>query len=184
MDSSVGGNVTKSLEEIDIDYLNVAIDLAKLSEDPSVQNGAIIINANEVGLPNLVGLGWNHIPMGKGGPERWERPAKYMWVEHAERAAIYNAARAGSPSLVGATMYCPWASCADCGRAIVESGIARLVRLPMGLAEGWNESLSIADQIMAECGVEIVTIEMDQVKIPEGLRLGQFRDNPKSKLLL
>ena len=178
--------MTKTLEETDIDYLNVAIEVAKMSPDPSVQNGAIIINFDEeVQGPMLYGIGWNHIPLGKDKPERWERPAKYMWVEHAERAAIYNNCNTGLGSLEGATMYCPWASCADCARGIVESGIARLVRLPMFAADGWSESISTGDELMIECGVEIVTIPMDKVTIPEGLRLGQFRKTPmKSKLIL
>ena len=36
--------------------------------------------------------------------DRWERPEKYSWVEHAERNAIYAAAREGV-RLAGATMY-------------------------------------------------------------------------------
>jgi dCMP deaminase len=54
---------------------------------------------------------------------RWERPAKYQWVEHAERNAIYNAARMGIP-LKGCTAYITLAPCADCTRALIQAGIS------------------------------------------------------------
>jgi dCMP deaminase len=46
---------------------------------------------------------------------RHERPAKYSWIEHAERNAIYNAARFGVP-LTGATCYVNWFPCIDRAR--------------------------------------------------------------------
>lgn len=54
--------------------------------------------------------------------ERWERPQKYDWVEHAERNAIYNAARMGIP-LKGCTAYITLAPCAACSRALIQAGI-------------------------------------------------------------
>jgi len=59
------------------------------------------------------------------------RPAKYRWTEHAERNAIFSAARMGV-SIVGATMYLPWFPCAECARAIVQSGIGALVAYQPG----------------------------------------------------
>ena len=38
---------------------------------------------------------------------RRERPAKYSWTEHAERNAIYNAARLGI-SILGCASYINW----------------------------------------------------------------------------
>lgn len=153
-------------------HMQTAIRTAEYSIDPSVQNGAVIIDGHGM----VIGAGCNEFPDGVGVelPERWERPAKYMWIEHAERNAIYNAAFLGNAT-VGATMYCPWASCADCARAIVQAGIIQLVRFPMPPADGWNESIQTGDMILDEAGVEIIEISMDGIAIPEGLRLGQFR---------
>lgn len=51
-----------------------------------------------------------------------QRPAKYVYTEHSERNAIYKAARAGL-ELEGAIAYLTWFPCADCARALVQSGI-------------------------------------------------------------
>jgi dCMP deaminase len=63
-------------------------------------------------------------------PERWSREGgvKYKWVEHAERNAVYNAARVGV-SLKGCTAYLNWEPipCADCTRAFIQAGIIEIV---------------------------------------------------------
>ena len=51
---------------------------------------------------------------------------RYYIIEHAERAAIFNALRAGA-DLSHATIYCTRFPCSDCARAIVWSGIRRAV---------------------------------------------------------
>lgn len=92
--------------------------------------------------------------------EDYERPRKYLVTEHAERRAIYKAAKTGKPT-DGATLYCTWAACVDCARAIVEAGFKRLVRHypPLDEAtERWLESVSMGDQIMKQGGVELVDI--------------------------
>jgi len=55
-----------------------------------------------------------------------ESGAKYRWSSHAERNAIYNAARVGIP-LAGCTIYVPWYPCIECAKAIVQAGITELV---------------------------------------------------------
>lgn len=156
-------------------WMNWALNLAQTSEDPSVQNGAVIVNYAE---DDLCGSSMNRLTYGVDDqPFRWERPAKYMWVEHAERQAIFTAAKYGK-STFGATMYCPWAACADCARAIVGAGIRKLVRFPMtGEADGWNESIAVGEEILEAAGVRIIEVDMDDYEIPEGLRLGQFRES-------
>lgn len=57
---------------------------------------------------------------------RFERPKKYLYFEHAERNAIYLAARNGVRTL-GSTMYTQGLPCADCSRAIVQSGIKKII---------------------------------------------------------
>ena len=58
--------------------------------------------------------------------ERTTRPEKHVWIEHAERNAIYRAARRGI-SVEGATAYVTLFPCADCCRAMIQSGIKRIV---------------------------------------------------------
>ena len=57
--------------------------------------------------------------------EKLERPNKYIWIEHAERNAIYKAAKLGI-KLDKATMFTTHFPCNECARAIVQSGINRL----------------------------------------------------------
>lgn len=150
--------------------MTLAINHARLSVDPSVQNGAVICTVDGQWAGGFNGQRLHP----HQAPERWERPDKYLWVEHAERAAIYQAAKDGLV-LRGATMWCPWAACADCARAISYTGIKRLIRFPMGSTEGWDQSVEVGDMILSEAGVEIVELVLADYKIPAHLRLGQYR---------
>ena len=61
-------------------------------------------------------------------PERWERPLKYDFVEHAERNAVYNAARVGIP-LKGCRAYLNWEPypCKECAKAFIQAGIVEVI---------------------------------------------------------
>lgn len=132
---------------------------ATQSPDKSTQLGSVI--ANKEGFVQFETLSFNGFVQGWTPTEAdYERPRKYLVGEHAERRAIYKAARYGI-ALQGATLYCTWAACVDCARAIVESGLVRLVRHypPLDDAvERWLESITLGDQIMKSGGVEIVDI--------------------------
>ena len=107
----------------DLDYLRTAYKYAvSYSEDPNTQNGAVLLLTD-----GSVHLGTNRIPPPvRRSPERLESPEKYSWIEHAERDAIMSACRAGESTL-GGTLYCPWFACADCARAIIQSGVREVV---------------------------------------------------------
>jgi dCMP deaminase len=127
--------------------------VAQLSPDPSRKTGcAIVMNQFHDGTERAVVTGVNEFP--RGVTPRLERPAKYVFMEHAERNAIYNAARRGIV-LYGATIYLTWFPCADCARAIVCAGIKKLV----GYEPDWTEErygFKDARTILEEGGVEIV----------------------------
>ena len=87
---------------------------------------------------------------------RYERPQKYFWTEHAERNAIYKAARLGI-SLRNNKMYFTSFPCADCLRAIIQAGIKKLfTEKPDFNHERWGESWVEALIMLKECGVEVV----------------------------
>ena len=126
---------------------------ASWSKDRSRQVGCVIVNDDDV----VVSSGWNGFPRGINDDveSRHERPAKYEWTEHAERNAIYNAARIGVP-LKGTTMYCTLFSCAPCVRSIIQSGVVRLVcPEPDWNDSKYKESLEIAREMLKEAGVVI-----------------------------
>jgi dCMP deaminase len=119
-----------------------------------------------------VTLATNALPGGLSElAERLERPAKYSYIEHAERACLYRAARAGIAT-AGLTMVCPWATCADCARAIIACGITRLVRRG-NVADShprWHDSRAIADQMLKEAQITVVNTTLAPAGLPQVLR--------------
>lgn len=112
--------------------------------------------------------GSNHFPKGvKETPERWERPLKYAFVEHAERNCLFEAAKRGGLN-DKLTMYCCWAACADCARAIIQMGIKEVVthhdptapeRFGMPTSQSWLDSIKVAMTMFEEAGVKIRWID-------------------------
>lgn len=103
------------------------------------------------------------IPSKKLIDERWhQRPEKYLWVEHAERNAVYNAARLGL-STIGATAYITYGTpCSDCARALIQAGVKEVVGTDIPFpGKGAGEFYQLSDDtesvpsiMLAEAGVE------------------------------
>jgi dCMP deaminase len=147
-------------KELDLIYMKEAYRVgSRFSTDYSTQNGAIITYPY---TNKIVSFGANYFPdKVKETPERWERPLKYSYVEHAERNAIYQAASCGKCTN-GCTMYCYWAACADCARAIIQSGIKRLVthKIIMDIShERWKDTIELAFGMLREAGVQLDQVE-------------------------
>jgi dCMP deaminase len=158
--------MTRVSQNWDRKYLALALHVASWSKDPSTKVGSVIVGpTNEVRS-----LGFNGFPRGVNDdvPERWLRPEKYFWCEHGERNAVYNAARMGV-STMASTLYvtsypAKFGPCDDCARAIIQSGIARLVtEPPAGDLERWAVSFKRGSDMLKEAGVEI-----DHVQCPSG----------------
>lgn len=95
------------------------------SDDPSTQCSALIVDSDL----NILAGSYNSFPNNVAiTKERLERPKKYEFMEHAERNAIYAAAKQGISTL-NTTMYLNYfpSCCSDCVRAIVQSGIKTVV---------------------------------------------------------
>jgi dCMP deaminase len=112
-------------------------------------------------------MGFNGFPRGveEYDTERWQRPEKYHWIEHAERNAIYNAARHGI-KLEGARVYLNWEPkpCADCTRALIQVGVKEIVgpnRKFKGVGAGKHYSIEHADQMLHEAGVKVRYVNFD-----------------------
>lgn len=86
---------------------------------------------------------------------RHEGDGRFVWMEHAERNAIYAAARQGR-GLQGATIVSTFFPCIDCARAIVQCGIAKLVTHPAQLDDPvWGASFVRSQVILEEGGVAL-----------------------------
>ena len=139
------------------------------SHDPHRQVGVVIVSQSG----HLLATGTNKPPLAMNlrlqdsHKAITEDPAwKYFMLEHAERNAIVNARQLGHV-LDHSTMYGTLFPCADCARAIVAAGIARLVvpspknNSPRDVK--WQAHYSYAVQIFKLAGVQIVYANPDEV---------------------
>ena len=145
----------KSLSWDELFILQAAL-IAQKSKDPSTKVGCIIVNDDNV----ILSTGFNGFPRGvdETVESRWERPEKYHWVEHAERNAVFNAARVGV-SLNGAKAYLNWEPkpCLECTRALIQSGIKELIgpnRKFGGRGAGKHYSIDCFE-MLEEAGVKV-----------------------------
>lgn len=137
-------------------FVQMAEVAAIRSKDQSTQVGAVLVKNQR-----LISTGYNGFPTGVAETRaRWDKPAKYTWVEHAERNAIYSAASAGI-AVSGATLVL-WASspigvCTGCARAIIQSGITRIVGYrPDFNRETYGEDFAISYRMFHEAGIQLV----------------------------
>lgn len=136
-------------------FFQICAAVAAWSEDRSRQVGCVIVGpANEIRA-----TGYNGFPRGVNGKvdERHAREEgeKYHWIEHAERNAIYNAARSGV-SVEGCRAYASLHPCAACARALIQSGVVEVNTYtpPMDDAT-YARSFIISDTMFAEAGVAL-----------------------------
>jgi dCMP deaminase len=132
------------------------------SKDRSRKVGAVIVDSKN----NLISFGWNGFPRNVDDDieSRHERPTKYLFTEHAERNAIYNCARNGI-SPIGSTMYLKWYPCADCARAIIQSGIVSV----FCVEPDWNDSTYRNDFIATKemmCDANIIITFIEGIEAP------------------
>ena len=97
---------------------------AAKSKDLSTRVGCVMVGPDN----EIRSTGYNGLPRGvnDGVPERFERPAKYLWTSHAEENAVAQAARVGIP-LKGCQAYITHYPCARCSRALIQAGITTII---------------------------------------------------------
>jgi len=143
----------KARADWDARFMQIAREIAGWSKDRSRKVGCVIAGPRN----EIRSMGYNGFPRGVNDNEayRHERPMKYKWTEHAERNAIYNAARVGIP-LEGCRMYLPWYPCMDCARAIAQTGISELICVEPDLTDPqWGEDFAEVPLVLQESGVAV-----------------------------
>lgn len=135
-------------------FYNMATLISQKSGDLSTKVGCVVVDERN----SVLTLGWNDLPRGvKDCPDRRERPAKYLYTEHAERNAIYNAASVGV-SLKGGKLYCTMFPCADCARGIIQSGITTVIAPKPDLDDEHRKVTSyhaVSIEMLSEAGITI-----------------------------
>ncbi len=144
---------------LDIDrLLELAIATARRSPSRPRKVGAVLVLAD--GATTLATC--NDFPVGVRDTEaRHAHPDRLLWIEHAERNAIFAAARSGLPT-AGATLIATFHPCADCARAIVQAGIATLYTLAPDFADPlWGNAFLCSRTVLEEGGVQVVHLDRD-----------------------
>jgi dCMP deaminase len=166
-----------NIPDWDTYYMSMAYLCATRSKDPDTHVGAVIVGPDN----EVRSTGYNGLPrdMDDDKPERFARPEKYLWFEHAERNAIYNAARVGIP-LFGCRIYVCGLPCCDCSRAIVQSGISVVVTdHDWDEADNrpeWKVSIGKSLAMLREAGVSVKHWQGDIVKVVRLQRGVNLRD--------
>jgi dCMP deaminase len=137
----------------DLDFLRLAAQHARYSsEDARTQNAAIL----HCGDYTIAAA--NRYPIRRwASGEYLNPPLKYEYIEHAERGAIYEAARSGRAT-DGATLYAVWFSCPDCSRAIIGAGIKTVVgslHAREATPERWTVAVARGESMLRDAGVNM-----------------------------
>lgn len=136
-----------TIDKWDLDFLKLAKFWGELkSKDPSTKVGAIVTRSR-----HILGMGYNGFPKGvKDTLERLnDRPTKYALVVHAELNAILDC----GVKPIGGTIYIwPLFSCANCAKAVIQSGIIRVVT-PEPNTERWQSEYDTAMLMYHEAGI-------------------------------
>lgn len=135
-------------------FMGVAMFSAERSKDNNTQVGACIVNSEN----KIVSVGYNGMPTGCNDDEMpWEREGetsletKYPFVCHAELNAILNR---NAANLKGCTLYVTLFPCNECAKAIIQSGIRKVVYYSNKYAD--SESTIASEMLFRKCGVECV----------------------------
>jgi dCMP deaminase len=112
-------NGSQKMTDWDRYYFKIVDAVKEKSKDLDTKVGCIIVGPEG----EIRSTGYNgfcrHVD---DTAERWSKPSKYWWVEHAERNAVYNAARMGI-SLNDCRAYVQISPCVHCARALIQAGI-------------------------------------------------------------
>lgn len=136
-------------------FMGLAHLSALRSKDPNTQVGAAIVDENH----RVVSVGYNGFPRGCDDDEfPWDREGgmlvtKYAYVVHAELNAILNSPR----PVRGCTLYVSLFPCNECAKAIIQSGITKIVYESDKYAE--TEAIYASKRMLQAAGVELVRIE-------------------------
>ncbi len=139
-------------------FMGTALLAAKRSKDPNTQVGACIVNDKK----RIMSIGYNGFPMGCDDDSfPWEREAensfdtKYPYVCHAELNAILNNRGA---NLEGSIIYVGLFPCCECAKAIIQSGIKKVIYLSDKYSE--SDSTRASKRMLNAAGVELQQIEI------------------------
>ena len=133
-------------------FMGVAKLSAYRSKDPNTQVGACIVSPEN----KIVGVGYNGLPWGCEDDQfPWAAregdlyDTKYPYVVHAELNAILNSIS----HLQGCTIYVSLFPCNECAKAIIQSGIKKIVYESDKYSD--TEATQASKKMLMAAGVEL-----------------------------
>ena len=135
----------------DVYFMGIAHLSALRSKDPNTQVGAVIVDDEH----KVVSIGYNGFPRGISDDDfPWEKEGsmlntKYPYVVHAELNAILNAPR----SLKNTSIYVSLFPCHECAKAIIQSGIRKVIYESDKYAD--TDSVLASKRMLIEAGVQL-----------------------------
>lgn len=132
----------------DINFINIAYELASASKCVSRQTWAVIVKWGRI-----VSTGYNGTPSWyinccdywEGKYTKDHHDWSYKYEIHAEMNAIVWAAREWI-AVEGATIYCTYEPCFDCTRAIIAAGLKRIIFAEKYKHHTWDEIKEYVEQ--------------------------------------
>jgi len=133
-----------------------ALSVSAQSPNRVRQVGAVLVlrDGTEIAACNTFPAGVRDLE------ERHAGDGRFVWMEHAERHAIFEAARRGLAT-AGGHITSTFFPCIDCARAIVEAGLVCLdTPAPVFDDPVWGAAFERSQVILREGGVEIRIVEV------------------------
>ena len=143
-------------------FMGLAHLSSKRSKDPSTQVGCCIVDTNN----KVVSIGYNGFPTGCNDDAfPWDREGdfcntKYPYVVHAELNAILNS----KLNLNNCIIYVSLFPCNECAKAIIQSGIKKIVYESDKYAD--TDAVKASKKMLIAANVEYVQLPYQiQIKI-------------------
>ena len=136
-------------------FMGIAVLSSMRSKDPNTQVGACIVSPDR----KIVGVGYNGFPIGCSDDDLpWDREGewletKYPYVCHAELNAILNSS---ITSLKGSTLYVALFPCNECAKAIIQTGIKKVIYLSDKYRD--TDATKASRMMLTAAGVELVQL--------------------------
>ena len=134
-------------------FMAIANLSSKRSKDPSTQVGACIVSSDN----RILSSGYNGAPNGFDDTYfPWDREGnyldtKYPYVCHAELNAISNY-RGNKKDFEGAKLYVTLFPCNECAKAVIQSGIKKVIYAEDKYAS--TDLVKASKRMFEECKVE------------------------------
>ena len=148
-------------------YMSMCKLIAMRSKDPNSQVGAVIVDNRG----RILSMGYNGLPDGLDDDiypwnrEGYHLETKYPYVVHAELNAILNY-RGERDLLKDSTLYVSMFPCNECAKAIIQSGIKKVIYLENKYPE--SDSTKATIRMFNDAGISYTEYKKDIVSFTFG----------------